>query len=76
MPSPTVQPTYPCPACQTPTIWRDNPHRPFCSERCKMLDLGKWATESYRIPGPPAESGESTDSTQTRDDKSAETPEK
>jgi endogenous inhibitor of DNA gyrase (YacG/DUF329 family) len=27
-----------------------NPFRPFCSERCKMIDLGAWATESYRIP--------------------------
>lgn len=28
----------------------DNPSRPFCSERCKMIDLGQWATENYRIP--------------------------
>ncbi|HYH40417.1 MAG TPA: DNA gyrase inhibitor YacG, partial [Burkholderiales bacterium] len=27
-----------------------SPFRPFCSERCKMVDLGAWATESYRIP--------------------------
>jgi uncharacterized protein len=27
-----------------------NPFRPFCSERCKMIDLGAWATESYRVP--------------------------
>ncbi|MEN6629762.1 MAG: DNA gyrase inhibitor YacG [Sulfuricella sp.] len=27
-----------------------NPFRPFCSERCKLIDLGQWATESYRIP--------------------------
>lgn len=32
-------------------MWdRTNPYRPFCSERCKMIDLGAWATESYRIP--------------------------
>jgi hypothetical protein len=31
--------------------WQDNPHRPFCSERCKLLDLGQWADESYRIQG-------------------------
>jgi len=31
----------------------DNPHRPFCSERCRLLDLGNWATERYRLPGPP-----------------------
>jgi len=28
----------------------DNRWRPFCSERCKMIDLGAWATESYRVP--------------------------
>jgi endogenous inhibitor of DNA gyrase (YacG/DUF329 family) len=26
--------------------------RPFCSERCRLIDLGQWATESYRIPDP------------------------
>ena len=27
-----------------------NPFRPFCSERCKLIDLGQWASESYRVP--------------------------
>ncbi len=40
-----------CPQCQTMATWQDNPHRPFCSERCKLLDLGQWADESYRIQG-------------------------
>jgi len=32
-------------------LWdTNNPYRPFCSERCKMIDLGQWASESYRIP--------------------------
>jgi uncharacterized protein len=32
-------------------VWDSaNPYRPFCSERCKMIDLGAWATESYRVP--------------------------
>ena len=40
-----------CPQCATPALWHsDNPFRPFCSERCKLIDLGQWATESYRIP--------------------------
>jgi uncharacterized protein len=39
-----------CPACKKPTAWEGNPFRPFCSERCKLLDLGDWATERYRIP--------------------------
>ena len=29
--------------------------RPFCSERCKLLDLGKWVDGDYRVPGDPAE---------------------
>lgn len=42
--------TYPCPHCQKPTTWADNPTRPFCSERCQLIDLGAWAGESYRVP--------------------------
>lgn len=39
-----------CPQCGTLRPWGpDNPYRPFCSERCKLLDLGAWATESYRV---------------------------
>jgi endogenous inhibitor of DNA gyrase (YacG/DUF329 family) len=32
-----------------------NPFRPFCSERCRLMDLGAWASESYRIPAKPGE---------------------
>ncbi len=39
-----------CPQCQKPTQWADNPYRPFCSERCKLIDLGAWASETYRVP--------------------------
>ena len=40
-----------CPQCGAAVAWDPaNPYRPFCSERCKMIDLGAWATESYRIP--------------------------
>jgi endogenous inhibitor of DNA gyrase (YacG/DUF329 family) len=32
-------------------LWStDNPYRPFCSERCKLIDLGQWAAGAYRIP--------------------------
>lgn len=41
-----------CPTCARKVSWtRDNPHRPFCSERCKLIDLGEWFTEEKRIPG-------------------------
>jgi endogenous inhibitor of DNA gyrase (YacG/DUF329 family) len=40
-----------CPRCGKLTAFApDNKWRPFCSERCKMIDLGAWATESYRMP--------------------------
>lgn len=40
-----------CPRCATPVMWStSNPWRPFCSEHCKTMDLGAWASESYRIP--------------------------
>ncbi len=40
-----------CPKCGKEVVWNaDSPYRPFCSERCKLIDLGQWATESYRIP--------------------------
>ena len=42
--------TFPCPRCGEPSQWEDNPHRPFCSERCKLIDLGAWANEDYRLP--------------------------
>jgi hypothetical protein len=40
-----------CPQCGTGIEWSpENRFRPFCSERCKMIDLGAWATERYRVP--------------------------
>ena len=41
-----------CPQCSKSVTWQDNPQRPFCSERCKLIDLGQWADGSYSIPGP------------------------
>lgn len=41
-----------CPHCGKKDTWQpDNPSRPFCSPRCKLIDLGAWADESRRIPG-------------------------
>ena len=42
--------TIPCPQCLTESEWSDNQYRPFCSERCRLIDLGSWADDSYRIP--------------------------
>ncbi|GGA74513.1 DNA gyrase inhibitor YacG [Neiella marina] len=43
-----------CPTCQKQVEWKaENKFRPFCSERCKLIDLGEWADESHRIAGQP-----------------------
>lgn len=40
-----------CPQCGKEVVWNsDSRYRPFCSERCKLIDLGQWANEEYRIP--------------------------
>ena len=44
--------TVSCPTCQRPVEWSPaSPDRPFCSERCKLIDLGAWASEKHVIPG-------------------------
>ena len=45
--------TVRCPTCRRVTAWTGNPERPFCSQRCRLLDLAAWAEERYRIPGEP-----------------------
>lgn len=41
-----------CPQCRKSVAFRaDNKWRPFCSERCRLIDLGEWASEGHRIAG-------------------------
>lgn len=43
--------TVACPRCGAQVPWSsDNKFRPFCGERCKAIDLGEWAAETYRVP--------------------------
>ena len=45
-----------CPNCGKPVTWRpEQKWRPFCSERCKLIDLGEWLAEEKCIPGEPAQ---------------------
>lgn len=47
--------TVPCPRCGAAAAFdAANQWRPFCSERCRLIDLGNWATERYRVPENPA----------------------
>ncbi len=46
-----TSPTVKCPRCGALVEWvPTSKWRPFCSERCKQLDLGAWASEAYRVP--------------------------
>jgi endogenous inhibitor of DNA gyrase (YacG/DUF329 family) len=49
----------PCPICRKPVHWEAAATRPFCSERCRLRDLGAWSAESYRVAeDPELENGE------------------
>ncbi len=43
-----------CPTCKREIEWSASDYRPFCSERCKLIDLGAWLSEKHAIPGNPA----------------------
>jgi endogenous inhibitor of DNA gyrase (YacG/DUF329 family) len=42
--------THTCPTCHKDVSWEGNTFRPFCSERCRLVDLQGWFGERYRIP--------------------------
>ena len=51
----------PCPTCGRPALFAPaNPARPFCSDRCRGVDLGAWANERYRVAAPPAQEDDDT----------------
>jgi len=55
--------TVKCPQCGVDVLWAPaSKWRPFCSERCRQLDLGAWASESYRVPAEAPPDGEETSS--------------
>ena len=46
------KPKIKCPTCSKEIEYSEKyPFRPFCSERCKLIDLGEWASESHKIEG-------------------------
>lgn len=52
-PRPGITPgTRPCAVCRKP-VAPDNPFRPFCSARCRQVDLGRWLSGDYAIPATP-----------------------
>jgi len=49
-------PRLPCPTCKRQILWNEEfPWRPFCSERCKLVDLGAWLSGAHAIPGEPVD---------------------
>jgi hypothetical protein len=45
--------TVNCPTCTKKVVWNvENTYRPFCSKRCKLIDLGEWASEGHKISQP------------------------
>lgn len=51
-----------CPTCGKPVRWDETAKwRPFCSERCRLIDLGEWASEGFRIPAGDAGSTDHTE---------------
>lgn len=55
-----------CPVCRQQARWEAEPRGPFCSERCRLIDLGAWAEGRYTIPGAPV-SDEETPPTDAED---------
>lgn len=57
-----------CPTCGKDVTWGpQSPFRPFCSERCRKIDLGAWASDSYRVPmAAPSDDFDLPDLTPTR----------
>jgi uncharacterized protein len=44
--------SFPCPICKAamPAPWQEYPEYPFCTKRCKLIDLGRWLGEGYAVP--------------------------
>ncbi len=58
MPQPPLTPAKPCPICGKPAT---KPDRPFCSPRCRQVDLGRWFLGSYRVETNETPEGEAED---------------
>lgn len=61
--------TVRCPTCNKPVTWSEaSEFRPFCSERCRLIDLGEWANEEKAIPGTPLPEAVNPDADKEDDD--------
>ncbi|MDH4113923.1 MAG: DNA gyrase inhibitor YacG [Burkholderiaceae bacterium] len=61
-----MSPIVKCPTCGKRVEWSEaSKYRPFCSERCKTIDLGAWASDRYVVPADPAAEADESPSTET-----------
>lgn len=60
-----------CPICDAPMPgnWADYPEYPFCTKRCKLVDLGRWLGEGYKVPADDRGSADATEPEDGRDAK-------
>ena len=58
-----------CSVCKNITTWEENPFRPFCSERCKLIDLGAWASGEYKLPVKPEDESDQAGQEEEEDNK-------
>jgi endogenous inhibitor of DNA gyrase (YacG/DUF329 family) len=57
-----------CPTCRRPVAWSaESPYRPFCSDRCRLIDMGAWLTEQHKIPDESSAAGEDSPGTASGD---------
>lgn len=62
-----------CPTCQKEVVWSpESIFRPFCSERCRLIDLGAWADDSYSIPTTESPEDNSDDDSSSQNIKDSE----
>ena len=60
-----MSPIVKCPTCGKRVEWNEaSKYRPFCSERCKTIDLGAWASDRYVVPADPAAEADETPPTE------------
>ncbi len=63
---------FACPICKAPTNKETHEDFPFCSERCRLLDLGNWASERYRVSAPVIDEDELEDAANSTADEKHE----
>ncbi|HOM18525.1 MAG TPA: DNA gyrase inhibitor YacG [Thermoguttaceae bacterium] len=63
---------HPCPVCGRPVDPATTPAMPFCSDRCRQIDLARWLGERYRVPGPVRQPEEALEESPSEQSSSAE----